>query len=130
MLFAVLVSSLLLTIGLSIFSISLKELAISTASRQSIHAFYAADSGLEYAKYHDLKAGDLFTLDTNSPLKISTTTDQIPGIISGSDGPNYSVSVAKSRIASSTAKIETTVTSLGYDSVGGDRLEREIVQIY
>lgn len=51
LLFSVLVASLLLTIGLSIFRIALKELAISTASRQSIHAFYAADSGWECAKY-------------------------------------------------------------------------------
>ena len=54
MLFSVLISSLLLTIGLSIFSIALKELSISTASRQSVYAFYAADSGRECAFYWDI----------------------------------------------------------------------------
>jgi hypothetical protein len=66
LLFSVLLSSLLLTIGLSIFSITLKELAISTASRQSVHAFYAADSGRECALYWDIKRGeipDLFSKD-------------------------------------------------------------------
>lgn len=62
LLFSVLLSSLLLTIGLSIFSISLKELAISTASRQSVYAFYAADSGRECAKYWDTKMGNIPTL--------------------------------------------------------------------
>jgi hypothetical protein len=61
LLFSVLVASLLLTIGLSIFRIALKELAISTASRQSIHAFYAADSGWECAKYW-AKRGDIPSL--------------------------------------------------------------------
>ena len=56
LLFSVLVASLLLTIGLSIFRIALKELSISTAARQSIHAFYAADSGRECALYWDSKA--------------------------------------------------------------------------
>lgn len=62
LLFSVLVSSLLLTIGLSIFSIALKELAISTAVRQSIYAFYAADSGRGCAIYWDRKIGKIPTL--------------------------------------------------------------------
>jgi len=49
MLFSVLVSSLLVVIGLSIFNITLKELTISTSARESQIAFYAANSGLECA---------------------------------------------------------------------------------
>ena len=49
MLFSVRVSSLLVVIGLSIFSITLKELTISTSARESQIAFYAANSGLECA---------------------------------------------------------------------------------
>ena len=63
LLFAVLMSSLLLTVGLSIFSIALKELSISTSGRQSQYAFYAADSGRECALYWDKKAGGVPTLD-------------------------------------------------------------------
>lgn len=59
LLFAVLVASLLLTIGLSIFSTTLKELAIATASRQSVYAFYAADSGRECVKYWDTQRGQI-----------------------------------------------------------------------
>lgn len=55
MLFSVLISSLLVVIGLSIFNITLKELSISTSSRESQTAFYAANSGMECALYWDLK---------------------------------------------------------------------------
>jgi len=57
MLFAVLTASLLLTIGISIFNISLKELLISTAARESQVAFYSADSARECALYWDVKNG-------------------------------------------------------------------------
>ena len=53
LLFSVLLASLLLTIGLSIFSVTLKELAISTTAQRSLHAIYAAESGRECAKYWD-----------------------------------------------------------------------------
>lgn len=57
MLFAVLTASLLLTIGISIFNITFKELLISTAARESQMAFYAADSARECALYWDMKEG-------------------------------------------------------------------------
>jgi len=55
LLFAVITASVLLTIGLSIFNISLKELLLSTASRDSQVAFYAADSARECALYWDIR---------------------------------------------------------------------------
>jgi len=55
MLFAVLISSFLIMIGISIFSISLKEVMISTSIRDSQTAFYAADSAGECASYWDIK---------------------------------------------------------------------------
>lgn len=51
MLFSVLISSLLVAIGLSIFSLTLKELTISTSARESQVAFYAANSGMDCAIY-------------------------------------------------------------------------------
>lgn len=57
LLFAVMTASVLLSIGLSIFNISLKELILSTASRDSQVAFYAADSARECILYWDVKIG-------------------------------------------------------------------------
>jgi hypothetical protein len=62
LLFAVLISSVVLGIGVSILSISKKELIISTSARDSSAAFYAADSGIECAIYADLQG----TFDTES----------------------------------------------------------------
>ncbi len=54
LLFAVLVSSIVLGVALSILSISRHELLLSSTARESQYAFYAADSGLECASYNDL----------------------------------------------------------------------------
>ncbi|NTV22453.1 MAG: hypothetical protein HGB03_02685 [Candidatus Yonathbacteria bacterium] len=54
LLFAVLVSGILLAIGLGIFTITYKELLLSSSDRESQIAFYAADSGGECALYWDV----------------------------------------------------------------------------
>ncbi|MCH7529739.1 pilus assembly PilX N-terminal domain-containing protein [Patescibacteria group bacterium] len=65
-LYATLISSLLLVIGLGIFNISIKELILSSAGRESQVAFYAADAGIECALYWDIKRNVIST---------STSTD-------------------------------------------------------
>lgn len=55
LLYAVLVSSLLLSLGLAIFNITIKEIRLSSASRESQFAFYAADTGIECALYWDIQ---------------------------------------------------------------------------
>ncbi len=153
LLFSVLLSSLLLTIGLSIFSIALKELAISTATRQSIHAFYAADSGRECALYWDTKGGQIPTpannqvtgtiscgekvnlsLNNVNPNGTKTTINNGgSGIFvrdsTGGDYANFKVEILKTQVNSS-SDILTTVTSYGYDSANDDRVERSIQQTY
>ncbi len=54
-LYAMLVSSLLLSIGLGIYGILIKDLILSSAASNSQIAIFAADSGLECALYWDLK---------------------------------------------------------------------------
>lgn len=54
-LIAVLVSTLVISIGAFIASIAIKELALSSSGRESQIAFYAADSALECALYQDLR---------------------------------------------------------------------------
>jgi len=53
-LIAVLLAVIFGLIGASIFSISIKELALSSGGKESQYAFYAADSGMECAFYWDL----------------------------------------------------------------------------
>lgn len=60
LLFAALVTSLLLSVGLAIFNITLQQFLLASAGRESQYAFYAADSGIECALYFD-KKGQYFT---------------------------------------------------------------------
>jgi hypothetical protein len=64
LLFAVLFSSLLLAIGISILFISKKEVELSSGGRESQFAFYAADAGIECALYYDVIKG---AFSTSSP---------------------------------------------------------------
>ncbi len=66
MLFAVLVSSVLLSIGLSIFNLTLKELTLSSSGRESQFSFYAADTGVECALYWDFKSPSQVAYATSS----------------------------------------------------------------
>ena len=80
LLYAVLMSSLLLTIGLGIFNITIKELLLSSAGRESQFAFYAADTGAECALYWDFKF-DSFATSTDSEIKCGGVT--MGGIVEG-----------------------------------------------
>jgi Tfp pilus assembly protein PilX len=64
-LFAVIVSALVLAIGISIANITLKQIRISSLGRESQIAFYGADSGAECVMYYDL-VGDIFATSSNS----------------------------------------------------------------
>lgn len=54
LLFAVLVSIMVLAVGTSIINISLKQVILSSSGRESQFAFYAANTGMECALYWDL----------------------------------------------------------------------------
>ena len=68
LIFAVLATSVLLSIGVAIFNIALRQVAISSFGRESQFAFYAADTGTECAMYWDFSA-DAFS--TSSPHVIN-----------------------------------------------------------
>jgi hypothetical protein len=105
LLFSVFLSNLLLAIGLSIFNIALKELSISSAARQSIYAYYAADSGRECAMYWDKKGGQIKGLfdDTNTGIiKCGNPATNINVITYGS-GPDLLSSQYATTTISTTA---------------------------
>lgn len=55
LLLAIFISALALALGLGIFTIIFGELGISGTSKESLEAFYAADSGIECALFWDIK---------------------------------------------------------------------------
>jgi len=73
LLYAVVVTSILLASALSIISIALRELALTTSSRESQYAFYIANTGMECAQYWDtagvptiVTIGDVDSIDVVS----------------------------------------------------------------
>jgi hypothetical protein len=72
-LFSILLASFLITLGISIFQISLKEIQITTSIRDSQIAYYAADSARECALYWDVKIG-AFPTCFNDTCSIKTDT--------------------------------------------------------
>jgi len=59
LLFASLVSSLLLAVGVAIFDVTIKEVILASTARDSSYAIYTADTGLECAFYWDFKNAGL-----------------------------------------------------------------------
>ena len=77
LLLAVLISGVLLSIGLAIFNITIKELLLSSSGRDSQFAFYAADSGTECALYWEQKGGGF---STSTASAISCNGLNIPNV--------------------------------------------------
>ncbi len=141
LLFAVLAASLLLSIGLSIFTITVKEITLSSYSTNSQFSFYAADSGAECGLYWDIKgnSGITFATSTDSTsnglnktsincgntvisLTVSavdaydaTTTFSMP--LNDVPGQDYCalVTVAKSNPGGTQGVSSTYINSLGYN---------------
>ncbi|MES3005801.1 MAG: pilus assembly PilX N-terminal domain-containing protein [Patescibacteria group bacterium] len=119
---ALIVSSILLSIGYSIGNIILKQLQLSTSGKESQVAFYAADSAAECALYWDRK-------DVNGESVVDvtygTSTAELPTYIkcgSGADGQG-TVHVASKNIDPNTNSATTTfyidfqdITGYGYSS--------------
>ena len=73
LLLAALVSSVVLSIGIAIFGIAIKQLTLSSMGRESQFAFYAADTAAECALYWDIRHG---YFGTTAPTFPATCTNQ------------------------------------------------------
>jgi Tfp pilus assembly protein PilE len=94
LLFAVMVSSLVLAVGISILNISKKEFLLSSSARESITAFYAADSALECAVYHDNEGKFSFAKDLGSVKCVGNIIKNISDVSTGANSTiSYEVSL-------------------------------------
>lgn len=73
LLFAVLVGSLLFSVGLAVANLAIKELTLSAAGKESEKAFYAADTGIECALYWDRRVAGTFPDSETAPRRASIT---------------------------------------------------------
>lgn len=97
LLFAVLVSALVLAIGVSILNTSRQELVLTAGARNSDYAFYAADSGYECALYYDYQG-----TSGNGSTFFSTTTFAYAATQSLACGTNNSGGVVDSTVTMNT----------------------------
>lgn len=72
--FAVLVAGLALSVGLVIYDLLIRQLALSQVATQSQYAIYAADTGAECALYWDLKYGNTTPTDADGSA-FATSSD-------------------------------------------------------
>ena len=143
-LFAVTISSILLSIALGVMNVSLNEVRFSTSARATNDAFFAADTGAECALLHDRSAAadNAFTGTASmncvgGPITLSGSDPSWNFIIAGLGSLGQScakVTVIKTFIDPYTF---TTVTSKGYnigdsacESSSSNRIEREIKVSY
>ena len=136
LLFAVLVSSLILALGLSIANITLKEVALSGTGRESQFAFYAADTGTECALYWDIKGSNVFATSSESAATQPTgpfpcvnedifSGDAITGSGLGaqvgppwnSDDPQYALNPDTPTLTTATTTFEVIFKPEGYCAI-------------
>ncbi len=81
-LFTVLIAAVILSMAVGIASIALKQIVLSASATDANKSFYAADSGIECALYHDIKGlpgnsfepGGTFSFDCGgSSINVSDT---------------------------------------------------------
>lgn len=123
-LFAVTISSILLAIALGVATVALKETKFGTSARDTNDAFFAADTGTEYALFNDRSTNNAYP----APGPYSFP---VPGL--GMTGQACAIVTVDKTVAS-----VTTVTAKGYNSGGGSgtcnpvssSVERELKTTY
>lgn len=138
MLFAVMISSMILAIALGVAGVALKEINFSTQAKNTNEAFFAADAGIECALFNDKSTLNKFPLGGPATIITCSNTSVIP--IFSANIYNFTIS-GLGNSGESCAKVTVdktlspavTVVSKGYD-VGGvscfssnpNRVEREL----
>lgn len=150
-LFAVLVSSLMLSIGIAVFNITLKEFRLSSAGRESQFAFFAADTGAECALYWDFQHNAFATTSSRTIQcmggDVIDLVSGLPALVGGIDYPatysfrinfpppdEYCVDVSiKKELLGSPPQLSTTIEAFGRNSCDTSaplRVERALRVIY
>ncbi len=148
-LFAVTLSSILLSIALGVTNIALKELKFSTSAKATNDAFFAADTGIECALFNDKSpttsfpqtggSGIVNCLGATIPLNGSYPDWSFTLSEFGGTGRSCAKVTLSRSLDNSTnpPSIATLIVSKGYNngdsscnSTNADRIERELRVMY
>lgn len=136
---AVLIGSLMLAIGFSIFNLAFKELLLSASARDSQVAFYAADTGLECALYYDQNQEAFQTAGPGgvniscAGLSVNTTRTSGSGFFQWEWWLDGNGVCTKIEVQKFTSTQRTVIRALGYNTCEGSdprRTERGLRVIY
>ena len=83
LLIAVVLTSVLLSVGLALLDIALKQVTLSSTARQSQYAFYAADSAMECALYWDQQQNAFGFANPLSSIRCAATDIALSSSVSG-----------------------------------------------
>jgi len=83
---ALLLANTFLMIGISVFSVALKEISLTTGGRESVNAFYAADGGMECALYWDLQEEAFATSTPTADIVCNDGTITVTKTLDGGGG--------------------------------------------
>lgn len=111
LLLAILISSVALTLGLGVSIILLGELGLAGTAKESLTAFYAADSGVECALYWDIKQLAFATTTVNS-INCANASFNVGGGFVSNFSVDFDGGCAKVRV-DKTNPLQTIITSLG-----------------
>lgn len=143
---AIVVTATLLLVSTGIVSIALKEAFLTSASRDSQYAFYAADTGVECAIYWDVKNPtgiSAFATSTASQINcnqnVANPINPNPGVVGSSAVSTFTLtflpdgSCAVVTVTKSSGVPKTKIQSLGYNSCDPSnprRVERAVRVTY
>lgn len=152
LLVAIITTSMLLIVSFVVVNIALKQIILANAGRESQHAFYAADSGVECAVYWDLKNSSLSEFDMVTPGTITCDGQTIssgsqvvptipsqPSVVGGNSNSIFKIEFTKGcaivrvRKVDNAGIITTTIDSRGYNTCNTSalrRYERGVVLTY
>jgi hypothetical protein len=140
-LYAVLIASLALAIALAVANIALKESLLSSAARESQFAFYAANSGIECARYWDKQGKFVDPISDITCNNLSVTVMNLgsdpfcnPCTFNINLSPySATVEISKEEIVPGTGIYRTLLLSRGYNTSNLNnprRVERGLGVIY
>lgn len=113
--FAVLLSGVILSIGLAVFNIILKEVILASSGRESQFAFYAADTGVECSLYWDSKY-NIFPTSSDSVIDMKGATCAGTPIVFDSSIGTLDAATSTYTIWNENYCIKVTVAKYGYNS--------------
>lgn len=139
---SVVITGTLLVIATSMVSLAYKQSLISTSGRESQHAFYAADSGLECALYWDVKnpsGTSAFDVTTGTSINCnrdgSNSSNQ--WVVGGSSQSTFTMTFLPDPycavVTVTKSGNDTQIDSKGYNSCGSAnprRVERAVRASY